>query len=80
MGTFAETAVVDHHLPLPTKENNFRFPVPFAVNKQKFAVSVFHLHQTIRSCRFPLVLFSVCSSVFTEVDLWNFVEVGIFLN
>jgi hypothetical protein len=51
MGTFAETAVVDLHLPLPTKENNFRFPFPFAINKQKFAVSVFHLHQTIRSCR-----------------------------
>jgi hypothetical protein len=78
MGTFAETAIVYHYLPLPTKENNFRSPLPFAVNKQKFAVSVFHLHQTIRSCRFPLDLFSVCRSASTEVDLWNFGEVGIF--
>ncbi len=43
----------------PSKAN-FRFPFPFGANKRKFAVSVFCLQLTNGSCRFPLVLFSVC--------------------
>jgi hypothetical protein len=35
---------------LPTKEN--KLPFPFAANKQKFDVSLFHLQQTNGSCRF----------------------------
>jgi hypothetical protein len=57
MGTLAETANVDYRFRLRTKENKHRFP--FAGNKRKFAVSVFCLQQTNRSCRFPLVPFYI---------------------
>jgi hypothetical protein len=54
MGTFAETAIVDYHLSLMTKENKLLFSVsvsskqtevcsfrfPFAANKQKLLFSV----------------------------------------
>ncbi len=40
---------------LLTKKTNFRFPFPFEANKRKFALSVYRLQQTNRSCRFPLV-------------------------
>jgi hypothetical protein len=43
MGTFAETANVDYRLSFAyvPRKPNLRFP--FAENKWKFAVSVFHL-------------------------------------
>jgi hypothetical protein len=44
---------------LRTEENDFCFLFPFAANKQKFAVSLFHLQQTNGSRHFPLVPFSV---------------------
>jgi hypothetical protein len=42
---------------LPIKEN--KLPFPFAVNKQKFVLSIFRLQQTNGSCRFSLAPFSV---------------------
>jgi hypothetical protein len=44
---------------LQTKENKRPFSVSACSSKQKFAISVFSLQQTNRSCRFPLVPFSV---------------------
>jgi hypothetical protein len=52
MGTFAETAIADYRYHLPTKENKCQFSFSFAANRRKFAVSVFHLQQTNRSCHF----------------------------
>jgi hypothetical protein len=58
MGMFAETAVVDYYVFIicrPKKQTYVfrfskqmevcRFRFPFAANKRKSAVSVFHLHQ-----------------------------------
>ncbi len=43
---------------LPTREKSyFCFMFLFAANRWKFAVSVFHLQQTNRSCHFSLVPF-----------------------
>ncbi len=39
---------------LPTRKTNFHFPCLFAENKQKCAVSVFHLQQTNRRCCFSV--------------------------
>jgi hypothetical protein len=44
---------------LLAKENKIPFFVSFTTNKSKFAISVFCLQQTYRSCCFPLVPFSV---------------------
>jgi hypothetical protein len=53
MGMFAETDNVDYRLSLPRMKNKSPFSVfCFSENKQNFAVSVFHLQQTNRSCRF----------------------------
>jgi hypothetical protein len=61
MGTFAETANVDYRLSFAIQGKQISvFHFRFAEKKRKFAVSVFHLQQTNGSCRFPLVLFSVC--------------------
>jgi hypothetical protein len=56
MGTFAETANIETAYRLPTKEKNLPLFI-FCVteNQQKFAVSVFRLQQTNRSCRFPYI-------------------------
>jgi hypothetical protein len=53
MGTFSETAIV-------AQETSYRFPIPFAANKRKFAVSVLCLQKTNGSCHFSLVPFSEC--------------------
>ncbi len=45
---------------MPTKENKLSFSFPFALNKQKFAISVFRLQQANENCCFPLVQFFVC--------------------
>jgi hypothetical protein len=58
-------------LPFP----DCRFPFPFAGNKLMFAVSLFRLQQANRRCLYPLALFSVCSSMFMEVDFWNTAKV-----
>ncbi len=42
------------------RKTNFRFPFPFAANKQRFAVFVFCLQHTNRSCRILLVPLSAC--------------------
>jgi hypothetical protein len=52
---------------LPTKENKFRFPFPFAANIRKFAFSVFHLQKTNGSCPLPLFPFSVCGIL----EIWR---------
>ncbi len=36
------------------RKANFPFPFPFAASKRKFAVSIFRLQHTNRSCHFPL--------------------------
>jgi hypothetical protein len=41
-------------LLLADQGNKLRFPFPFEANKRKFAVSVYRLQQTNRSCRYPL--------------------------
>jgi hypothetical protein len=44
MDKFAEEAIVDYLLSFADQgKTKFRFPFPFAANKQKFAFSVFHL-------------------------------------
>jgi hypothetical protein len=43
---------------------------PFTGNKRKFAVCVFCLHKTKRSCRFPLVPFSLCMSKRQHIYLY----------
>jgi hypothetical protein len=65
MGTFAESAIVDYRLSFAdqrkqTSVKQASIFIPFAANKRKFAVSVFHLQQTNGDCHFPLVPFSVC--------------------
>jgi hypothetical protein len=59
MGTVPETAGVDYPLSFADlgKQTSV-FPFLFSANKQKFAISVFHLRQTNRSCCFPLIMFS----------------------
>jgi hypothetical protein len=47
MGTFVETAIVYHCLSFADQgKQTSNFPFPFAVNKRKFAVSLFRLQQT----------------------------------
>jgi hypothetical protein len=42
MGKFAETTILDYRLSFAApRKTNFRFPLPFAENRRKFAVSVF---------------------------------------
>jgi hypothetical protein len=50
----------------------------FCLQKTKGSFPFFRFQHTNRSCCFSLVLFSLCSSVSTEVDFWNSAEVGIF--
>jgi hypothetical protein len=45
MCTFAETAIIDYRLPFADQGNKLPFPFLSAVNKRKFAVSVFFLLQ-----------------------------------
>jgi hypothetical protein len=59
MGTFSKTSIVDYRLLFANQGKKCPF-IPSAANKREFAVSVFHLQQIDESCRFPLVLFSVC--------------------
>ncbi len=59
---------------------NFRFMFPFAANKQKFAVSVFHLQQTIGSCCFLLVLFSINIYIYINCHFKRRKPRYIFLN
>jgi hypothetical protein len=60
MGLFAETANVICHLSFADQgKQKSVFLFLFTANKRKFAVSVFCLHKTKGSCRFPLVPFSV---------------------
>ncbi len=49
-----------------------------SVSCKQTEVCLFRSQQTNGSCSFPLVPFSVPSSVSTEVDLWNCAEVGNF--
>jgi hypothetical protein len=55
--TFAETGIIDVPYRLRTRVNKLSSSVLFAAKEQKFAVFVFRLQQTNRSCRF---LFVVC--------------------
>jgi hypothetical protein len=55
MGRFAETAIVDYCLSFADRLPFF----PFAANKWKFAVSVFHLQQTNGTLPFLLLPFSI---------------------
>jgi hypothetical protein len=42
MGKFAETTILDYRLSFPApRKTNFRFPLPFAENRRKFAISIF---------------------------------------
>jgi hypothetical protein len=55
---FAETAIVDYRLSFAGQGKQtsvFRFP-----QTEKFAISIFRLQETNRSCRFPPVPLSVC--------------------
>jgi hypothetical protein len=56
IATFAETGIIDVHYRLRTRVNKLSSSVLFAANEQKFAVFVFRLQQTNRSCRFPFVV------------------------
>jgi hypothetical protein len=42
MGTFAETALDDFRLSISDQRKHFHFQLPFAANKRKFAISIFH--------------------------------------
>jgi hypothetical protein len=51
MGMLAETAIIDYYLSfLDQGKTNFRFPFPLAANKWNFAVFIFCLQQTNRTC------------------------------
>jgi hypothetical protein len=53
MGTFAETANVDYRLSFVNQgKTNFRFPVAFAENKRKFAVTVFCICKYIETAAY----------------------------
>ncbi len=70
MCTFAGTAIINLPFLFAGQGKNFRFPLLFAANKQKFAVSAFRLQKLNRSCHFSV------SSVFRlrnfrNVETWT---------
>ncbi len=90
MGSLVETADVDHYL-LSLADQGKRtsvFHFEFAENKWKFAVSVFRLQSTNRSCHFPLVPFSyisryilkrqqICKYIDIQYILYTYIYVSI---
>jgi hypothetical protein len=54
---------------MSTKGNKFQFPFLFAANKQKFAIFVFGLQKTKRSCHFPYIYDAILIYVYRYIHI-----------